>query len=204
MFPFSQSVNPALRAHLDSQLAFFNELSQSLSGSFQSVCEANFKLSQNMVEETLSAGRRMLTSGHASDVPGAIMPDTQPASEHMRAYQRHISQIAAGSQVDLARVTQQHGRETSRTAQALAEEVTRVSVEEADRNLRQKEEFLKNFRDPFQQDASHGGTQAKPDTQTPSEFAGAAMQSETRTGRVPSEDNLQAASDQPAQQSNKK
>lgn len=135
MFPFNQSVKPALRLHLDSQLAFFNYLSQSLSGSFQSVCQANLRLGQNVIEETLSAGRRMLTSGQANGVAGTVLPDTQPSSEHMRAYQRKISSIAAGSQVDLARVIRLHRRETSHTAQALADEVARVSVEAAGRDL---------------------------------------------------------------------
>jgi hypothetical protein len=53
----------------------------------------------------------------------------------MRAYQRKISSIAAGSQVDLARVIRLYGRETSHTAQALADEVARVSVEAAGRDL---------------------------------------------------------------------
>lgn len=120
MSPFDQSVNPVLRLHLDSQLAFFNDLSQSLSGSFQSICQANLRLGQNVIEETLSAGRRMLTSGQANGVPCAVLPDTQPSSEHMCAYQRKIFSIATGSQVDLARVIRLHGRETSHTAQALA------------------------------------------------------------------------------------
>jgi phasin family protein len=206
MFPFDQSVNPALRSHLDSQLAFFNDLSQSLSGSFQSVCQANLKLTQNMLEETLSAGRRMLTSGQANDLAGTVLPDTQPSSEHMRTYQQHISSIAAGSQVDLARVTHQHGRETSRTAQVLADEVARASVEAAERNVQQKEEFLKNFRNPLQQDGAQGGKAARANggAHMHSEAAGASMQSESRAERAPSQGNMQGQAVPPAQKPDKK
>lgn len=138
MFPFTQSVNPALRSHLDSQLASFNDLSQSLSSSFQRVCQANFKLGRDMLEEFLSAGRRMLENGHDSAVAGTVLPDGKSATEHMYTYRQHISGIAAGSQVDLARVSEQHGRETSRTAQALADEVTRVAAQQAGASARQK------------------------------------------------------------------
>lgn len=138
MFPFTQSVNPALRSHLDAQFAFFNDLSQSLSSSFQSVCQANFKLGRAMLEESLGAGRRMLINGHGSAMAGTVLPDGKSATEHMYTYRQHISRIAAGSQVDLARATAQHGRETSRTAQALADEVTRISAEQGGTSTRQK------------------------------------------------------------------
>jgi hypothetical protein len=45
----------------------------------------------------------------------------------------------------------------------LADEVTRVATEESDRNTRQKEDFLKQFRDPFQQEGAqhaNGGFRA--------------------------------------------
>jgi phasin family protein len=176
MFPFSQPVNPVLRSHLDSQLAFFNDLSTSLSGSFQSICEANLKLSRTMLEETLGAGQRMLASKNISDAFGAAASGAQPASDKLRAYQQHISRLTADSQVDLARVTQQHGEETSRTAHALADEVTRVATEASESNTRQKEDFLKQFRDPFQKDAApqaNGAFTAKASAQD----AAASMQS---------------------------
>jgi len=114
MFPFTQSVNLALRSHLDSQFAFFNDLSQSLSFAFQSVCQANIKLGRSMLEESLGAGRRMLINGHGSALAGTVLPDGKSATGHMHTYRQHISRIAAGSQVDLARVTAQHGREAGR------------------------------------------------------------------------------------------
>lgn len=212
MFPFTQSVNPALRSHLDSQLAFFNALSQSLSASFQSVCQANFKLGRDMFEESLSAGRRMLTNGQtygqANGMAGTALPDTKSAAEHMHAYQQHISNIAAGSQVDLARVTQQHGRETARTAQALADEVTRVSAEQTEANVRQKEEFMKNFREPFQQEGAQAGSKdsARADGRPHStaDIAAASMQSERRAERASSQGNMQGQAAQPAPHSGKK
>ncbi|WP_084677087.1 phasin family protein [Massilia niastensis] len=181
MFPFSQPVTPAARSHLDYQIAFFNDLSKSLSGSFQSLCQANLKLSQTVLEETMNASRRMLTTKHASGVFGAVTSGAQLASEKLRAYQQHLSRLAADVQVELASVTQQHGPETSRTAHASADEVTLVAEEDTDRNVRRKEETLKNFRDPFQKEGTqrgNGSAQAKANPQSVREGAGASIQFE--------------------------
>lgn len=150
MFPYFSSKNPAAQSHMDSQLAYVNDLNQALAGSFHAVCEANLKLGQTMIEETMSAGRRMLSSERAIDAMGAAAAYAQPASDKLRAYQQHLSRLAAEVQVELARVNQQHGPETARTAHALADEVTRVAVEESARSMQQQEDVLKKFRDPFQ------------------------------------------------------
>jgi hypothetical protein len=148
----------------------------------------------------------MLTSQQVNDVAGTILPDTQSSSEHMRAYQRKISSIAAGTQVDLARVTQLHGRETSRAAQALADEVARVSVEAADRDLQQKEELLKKVRNPLQHDSAPGGkaTRANVGAETSSKAAGASMQSDSRADRASSQGNTPGQAVSPAQKPDKK
>jgi len=150
MFPYSPSSNPVVRSHMDSQLAYFNDLNQALAGSFQAVCDANLKLGQTMIEESMSAGQRMLSSERAVDAIGAAAAHAQPATDKLRAYQQHLSRLAAEVQVELARVNQQHGPETARTAHALADEVTRVATEDRVRSMQQQEDVLKAFRDPFQ------------------------------------------------------
>jgi phasin family protein len=197
MFPFSQPVNPVFRSHLDSQLAFFNDLSTSLSSSFQSICEANLKLSRTMLEETLGAGQRMLAAKNVSDVFGAAASGAQPATDKLRSYQQHISRVAADTQVDLARVTQQHGEQTARTAHALADEVTRVATEESERNTRQKEDFLKQFRDPFQDGAQRAKDDFRTASQSAYEGAAATMQS---AGEALFRGNAQGQPTQPFQQ----
>jgi phasin family protein len=152
MYPFPQSVTPAVRSHFDAQFAFFNGLSKSLSRSFQDVCQLNIQLGQSLLEETALASQRLMTADRPNDAFAAAASHAQPASDKLRAYQQHLSRLAAASQVELSRVTEQHVQETSRTARALADEVTRAASEETDRTMRQQEEALKNFRDPFKQE----------------------------------------------------
>lgn len=152
MYPYPQSVNPALRSHLDAQLAFFNELSQAMTRSFQHACQLNLQLGQTLLEEATHVSQRMMTMERPTEAMSTAASRAQPATEKLRAYQQRMSQLAADTQVDLTRVTEQHVQDTSRTARALADEVTRVAGEETDKNMRQQEEAIKTFRDPFKQD----------------------------------------------------
>jgi len=149
MYPFSKSVTPAVRSHLNAQTAFFNDITKSLSR-FQQMCELNIQLTQTLLEESHIAGHQLLTVDQPTDAISVAASRAQPASEKLRAYQQHLSKVAADSQVELARVTEQHVQTTARTARALADEVARTASEETERSIHQSQETMKNFRDPFE------------------------------------------------------
>jgi len=149
MYPFSQSVTPAVRTHLDAQTAFMNDMSKSLFQSFQQMCNLNIQLVQTMLEETALAGQQVMTAERQTEVLSAAASRAQPATEKLRAYQQHISKVAADAQVELARVTEQHVQNTTRTARQLADEVARTATEETQRGLRQGQDTLQRFSDPF-------------------------------------------------------
>lgn len=148
MYPFSHSVTPAVRSHLDAQMAFLNDLSKAVFHSFQQLCNLNIQLVQTMLEETAMAAQQMCTADRA-DVLGAAAARVHPATEKLRAYQQHVSRVAADAQVDMARVTEQHVQETARTARALADEVARAASEETERSIHSQQETMRKFTDPF-------------------------------------------------------
>jgi len=158
MYPYPPSVNPAVRSHIDAQTAFLNELSQTVSRSFQQVFQLNMQLGQTLLEEATGTAQRMLTADRPTDALSAAASRAQPATDKLRSYQQQLSQLAAATQVDLTRASEQHVQETSRTARVLASEVTRVSTEEVDKSLRQQEETVKNSRDVFLQEAQRGAS----------------------------------------------
>ena len=192
MYPYPQSVNPAVRSHLDAQVAFFNELSRTVARSFQQACQLNMQLGQTLLEESTLVGQRLMTTDRPNEALNEAVTRAQPTSDKLRAYQQHLSHIAASAQVDLSRVTERHVQETSRTAQALAEEVSRVASEETDRNMRQQQEVMKNFRDPFKQDDTRAG---KASMQAPGNLQSG---SDGKAERPPFPGNVQGAA--PAQQ----
>jgi phasin family protein len=135
---------------MDAQMSFVNDLSKSLFRSFQQMCDLNIQLAQTMLEETTLAGQQVLTHQRPTEALSAATQRAQPAAEKLRAYQQHISRVAADAQVELARVTEQHVQETTRTAKALADEVQRAASEETERGIRTQQETMRQFSDPFQ------------------------------------------------------
>jgi phasin family protein len=149
MFPFPQTVSPAVRTHVDAQTAFLNDMSKSIFRSFQQVFDLNIQLAQTLLEETTLASKQVLSADRQTEVLSAAAARAQPTTDKLRAYQQHITRVAADAQVDLARVTEQHVQNTTRTARALADEVARDATEQTERGLRAQQETLRQFADPF-------------------------------------------------------
>jgi phasin family protein len=178
MYPFAQSVTPAVRSHLDAQISFMNDLSKSMFRSFQQMCDLNIQLAQTLLEESALTSHQVITHQHPTDALTAASARAQPAAEKLRAYQQHLSRLAADAQVELARVTEQHVQETSRTARALADEVQRAASEETERGIRTQEETMRKFTDPFQSIPSprgNGSTGAGASMQQGGEHGGSQM-----------------------------
>jgi phasin family protein len=189
MFPFSHSVTPAVRSHLDAQVSFINDMSKSLFQSFQQLVDLNIQLTQTMLEEATQTSQQLLTADRQTDVIGAAASRAQPATEKLRAYQQHISRVAADAQVQLSRVAEQHVQETTRTARALADEVQRVASEETERSMRTQQENMRKFSDPFMQTAGYqrgnGSSEAR---------SGASMQSAQGSSMGGSQDSMHGSS----------
>ncbi|MEV4779522.1 phasin family protein [Burkholderia sp. LMU1-1-1.1] len=149
MYPFSQSVTPAARTHLEAQLSFFNDMSKSLFRTVQQYSDLNIQLAQTLLEESTMTGQQFITANRPTEALAAAAAHAQPAAEKLRAYHQHLSRIAADTQVDLSKVAEEHVQETSRTARALADEVARVTSEETEKNLRSQQDAVSKFTDPF-------------------------------------------------------
>jgi phasin family protein len=149
MFPYSKSVTPAVRTHLEAQASFLNDISKSIFHSFQQLNNLNLQLAQTLLEEGTLTTQQMLTADQHADLLGACASRAQPAADKVRAYHQHLSRLAADTQVELSRVTEEHVQETAQTAKALAEEVARNAVEDTERNMQKQEESIRRFSDPF-------------------------------------------------------
>lgn len=167
MYPFPHAVTPAVRSHLDAQIAFFNDVSKTLSRSFLNLCELNVQLGQTLLEEGNIAGHQLLTTENATDAIAIAAGRAQPAAEKLQAYQQHMARVVADAQIELSRVSEQHSQVTSRTARDLADQVAQVASEVTEKSNTKLQETMKNFRDPFQaagrgngSSAAHGNMQS--------------------------------------------
>lgn len=161
MYPFSQTVTPAAKTHMEAQLSFFNDLSKSLFRTVQQYSDLNIQLAQTLLEEGAQTGQQLITSHRPTEAIAAAASRAQPAAEKLRAYQQHLSRIAADTHVDLSKVAEEHVQETSRTAKALADEVARVTSEETEKTLRKHQDAVDKFSDPFASNQGDGQRQSR-------------------------------------------
>jgi phasin family protein len=161
MYPFPQNVTPAVRTHVDAQTAFLNDMSKSMFKSFQDICALNIQLMQTLIEETALAGKQVLSAERQTELLSAATARAQPTSDKLRAYQQHITRLAADAQVELTRVTEQHVQNTARTARALADEVARDATEQTERSLRTQQETVRQFADPFARSGDGAASQSQ-------------------------------------------
>lgn len=161
MFPYAQSVTPAARTHMEAQLAFINDMSRSMCRTVQQFSDLNIQLAHTMLEEATQTSQQLMTANRPTEAMAAAANRAQPAVDKLRAYQQHLSRIAADTQVDLSRVAGEHVESTSRTAKALAEEVARATSEETERTLRSQQSAMEKFSDPFMRGMHGNGTAAQ-------------------------------------------
>lgn len=149
MFPFSQSITPAAKNHVQAQIAFFNDLSRSLFQTAQQVNELTLQMAQTMLEDSAATGQAIVTAGKPTEVFNVTASRAQPAAERLRAYQQQLSRIAADSQTKLVRVAGEHAEETARAARELTDEVTRVTSEETERTVRRQQDTMRQLANPL-------------------------------------------------------
>ncbi len=145
MLAFSrQEIPPALKSHLDAQFSFAADLSRKMFDGIQRIGQLNVQVAQTVMEEAISNTHQIIESNTPTDYLSVAAAQVQPVAEKVRAYQQHLSSIAAGVQVELSKAAEAHVPETTRTAAAVAEEVVRRGAEETDKvTQRQKAVFEK-------------------------------------------------------------
>jgi phasin family protein len=121
----SFSDNPALRAHLESQVDFMNEFTQKMYDTLRQVSEMNLKLARQAIEGSIYASRELLSCTDPMQFTQVAMKQIEPATERLRAYQQHLLSVLAGAQADLTHAAETRMPEASRSASAVADEMVR-------------------------------------------------------------------------------
>jgi hypothetical protein len=85
----------------------------------------------------------------------------QPTAEKVRAYQQHLTSIAAGTQVELAKTAESHVPQTSRTAAAVADEVTQRAAEETEKSRQRQKAAMEKLTNPIIRQPDGGAQTAR-------------------------------------------
>ncbi|RJF96180.1 phasin family protein [Noviherbaspirillum saxi] len=149
MFIFSQPLPPSAKAHLEAQFTFISELSKQLFNTAQKINELNIQVAQTVMNETLSSTREVFSAQNPYEALSIAASQVPPAAEKLRAYQQQLTDIAARTQVDLAKTAETHVPATARTASALADEVARRANEETQKATQRQKATLDKLATPI-------------------------------------------------------
>jgi phasin family protein len=148
--PFSsQPVTPAVRRQLEAQFSLFSDVTQKLFNTAQKINELNIQVAQAVVEESLTGTHQVLSAKDSYEAMAIAAGQAQPVAEKVRAYQQHLSNIAAGTQVELSKTAEAHIPETTRAASAVAEEVARTVNEDTDRAHERQKAAIEKLKNPL-------------------------------------------------------
>ena len=139
---FTNSISPALQAHLDARLNFVTELSRKMFDTALRVNELNTRLAQELLEEAASANQRILTARGGSEAMSAVASQVQPGTDKLRQYQQKLSHLMADANVEMNRTAETHLPEASRTAVAFADELVRKTAEETEKAAQRQREII--------------------------------------------------------------
>jgi phasin family protein len=162
MFNFTQKDSPAANAHVQSQMSMFSDLTKQFFNAAQKVNELNIQVTQTLIDEALSNTQQVMSAKDPTEVLSVIAGQAQPNAEKVRAYQQHLIDIAANTQVDLIKSAESHIPEASRTAQDLAKEVARKAAEETEQVTQRQKNAMEKLTTPITARADTGkGMQQK-------------------------------------------
>lgn len=149
MFSFSQSLTPAVQDHVRTQFSFVGDMSQKLFDTAQRINELNVQVAKTLMEESFQTTQQVITAQDPLEALSIITGQAQPNAEKIRAYQQHLTHIAAGTQVELVRTAESRVPEATRTATALAEEVTRRASEQTQQAAERQRAAMDKLSNPI-------------------------------------------------------
>jgi phasin family protein len=130
---FTQAITPAIRSHMEVQLAFLTDLFRKAFDTAQKVTELNMRLAQELIEEMTSANHHLLATRDATEFASVATTQIHPSIEKLRNYQQRLSNVLANANVEMTRTAESHLPEASRTAAAVADEIVRAASAETDK-----------------------------------------------------------------------
>jgi phasin family protein len=117
--------NPALRSQVETQVNMMTELSHRTYDSVRQVSELNMRFTQQLIEDSMNLGRELMNCSDPFQMTSTAIHQMQPATEHLRTYQRELMGVLSGAQADFGRMAETHIPEAGRQASAATDQMVR-------------------------------------------------------------------------------
>ncbi len=149
-----------MKAHMEAQCSLLNDMSQRIFETAQKINELNIQVAKTVMEESLTSMQQVMVAKDPYEALSIAAAQAQPTAEKIRAYQQHLTNIAARTQVDLAKTAESHVPNTSRTAAAFADEVARRATEETEKATLRQKAAMEKLTNPIARPSPDGKAQA--------------------------------------------
>lgn len=144
----TNSLNPALKSHLEAQCQFMAELSRKMLDTAQGLNTLNMRLAQDLLAEMTATNQRLLSAGDTAQMLSLTASHPQPGIDKLRDYQQQLSELLAGASRNIHSTTEAHLPATQCTAAAFADELVRKSAEEAEKAVQRQRALLQQLQSP--------------------------------------------------------
>ena len=139
---FTQAITPAIKNHLEVQLAFFTDLSKKAFDTVQRFSELNLQLAQELLEDATNTNHQLMQAKNITEFASAATTQAHPTTEKLRNYQQRVTNLVANANAELTKTAESHMPEASRTAAAVADEVVKRASEETEKATQRQREVM--------------------------------------------------------------
>ena len=110
----SELLSSAARTQLSSQLDFATSMTESMIETMEKLMGLNLQAARASLDMTMESAQQLMATKDPQDFMTVSGNQLQPHADIVMTYVRHLSNIASGTQRDLARITQDKVNESSR------------------------------------------------------------------------------------------
>ncbi len=151
---FTQSITPAMRSHMEVQLAFLTDLSRKMFDAIQKISELNMQIAQQLMVEVTDTNRQLLVAKNPSEFAALAATQIHPTTEKLRQYQRQLSNVMANAGAEMTKTAENHMPEASRTATAVADELVRTASEQTEKASQRQREVMERMNQAARRDTN--------------------------------------------------
>lgn len=117
--------------HLQARMTFFIDFSQKMIDGVQKLSALNIQVAKTVLDESVTSSKMLMASKNGSEAFTVLASLAKPSLQKMQAYRQHVQHIAADTQADVVKSFQSHLPKTTRTIDAIGEDVTKQVTEVA-------------------------------------------------------------------------
>lgn len=125
MLPNNEYFGNAVRTTLEAQVAMLTALTTTVFESIEKVVDLNMNAGKSSLEESAATAKQLLSAKDPQEFLSLTVAQAQPTVAKAIAYSRHLAGIAAATQAEINRITEEQFAEKGRKVAAMVDEASK-------------------------------------------------------------------------------